>query len=344
VERSSAQYARYQRTPYQHWRTTPGFPEFEFRFINEASTRLAALITGEVQIAELPDDLKTQAERQGFKLIAGKVPTTQVFVAYYCCHIKDVKDPAAGWVFPNAKLADVRVRRALTKAINRDELNKTFFRGKGAPTYLTSFDPTRYGWNPDWEKRFAAEYGYDTEAAKRLLSDAGYGPDNPLTINMMYPSELRGGMGGEDVTDAIGNMWRSVGVRVDAVNVDPNGRKSLTDALKLGDHVVIGSTASDQWTGATSHGSSTPGALRGREAELPAADAIMGQIRTTVDEKKLDELWRNLGNVLYDNVRNAPLFTVPPDVAVNPKVVQDWVYPGSMTGFWTHVFDIKPAN
>ncbi len=343
-ERGVAQFTRYARVPYQHWRTTPDFPEFEFRFINEPSTRMAALVTGEVQIAELPDDLKTQAEKQGFKLIAGKVPTTQVYAAFYCCHVKDVKNLDAGWAVPNPKMGDVRVRKALSKALNRDALNRTFFRGKGVPLYLASFEPARLGWNPEWEKRFAAEYGYDQAAAKALLADAGYSAANPLVISMVYPSEVRGGLGGEDLTDAIGNMWRAIGVNVQNFQSDPGSRKSQTDALKLGDHVVVGATASDQWTSATSHGSTTPGALRGREVELPAADALLGQIRTTLDDKKLDDLWRQVGNAYFEGARNAPLFTVPPDVAVNPSIVADWTFPGSMTGYWTHVFSIKAVR
>ncbi|MCL6505098.1 MAG: hypothetical protein K6T86_20675, partial [Pirellulales bacterium] len=43
-ERAQGQYVRFERVPYQHWRITPDFPEFEYRFQREASTRLAALL------------------------------------------------------------------------------------------------------------------------------------------------------------------------------------------------------------------------------------------------------------------------------------------------------------
>ncbi|MFN0073083.1 MAG: ABC transporter substrate-binding protein, partial [Chloroflexota bacterium] len=65
-ERSQAQYLRYEKVPYQHWRATPDFPEFEFRFRTESSTRFAALQAGEVQLASLPEDLLQQAEGRGF--------------------------------------------------------------------------------------------------------------------------------------------------------------------------------------------------------------------------------------------------------------------------------------
>ena len=78
---------------------------------------------------------------------------------------------------------DVRVRKALQKAVNIDEINKTVFGGKGEVMYLDHFHPTRLGYNPNWEKRFPDAYGYDPEAAKKLLADAGYA--SGLTLEMI---------------------------------------------------------------------------------------------------------------------------------------------------------------
>ena len=47
-ERAQGSFIRFERVPFQHWRAIPDFPEFEFRFLKESSTRLAALLTGEV--------------------------------------------------------------------------------------------------------------------------------------------------------------------------------------------------------------------------------------------------------------------------------------------------------
>ena len=59
--------------PYDHWQIRADFPEFEWRIINENSTRLAALLAEEIHIATLPEDLKEQAATQGMRNIAGKV-------------------------------------------------------------------------------------------------------------------------------------------------------------------------------------------------------------------------------------------------------------------------------
>jgi peptide/nickel transport system substrate-binding protein len=149
-ERAQAQYIRFERVPYQHWRITPDFPELEYRFSREASTRLAALQAGEVHLTVLPDDLVADAERKGFKTFSSTLPGLRTFMRYYCCVLKDPKNPDAGWEYPESPLMDVRVRKALNKAINRDEINTAFFGGKAEPMILTMHHPTRQGWDPSW--------------------------------------------------------------------------------------------------------------------------------------------------------------------------------------------------
>ncbi len=62
----------------------------------------------------------------------------------------------------------------MNKAINRDELLKVLYKGRATPMYVHGFYPDLPGWDPTWEKRFPEMYGYDVQAAKRLLAEAGY--------------------------------------------------------------------------------------------------------------------------------------------------------------------------
>ena len=130
-ERTQSQFIRFERTPFKHWRATPDFQEFEFRFVQEASTRMAALLTGEAHVATLPTDQTAEVQKQGYKVVTGKVPALRVFMNFYCCMYKDPANLSAGYMDPSSPLTDVRVRTAISKAINRDELNKTLFAGKG---------------------------------------------------------------------------------------------------------------------------------------------------------------------------------------------------------------------
>jgi peptide/nickel transport system substrate-binding protein len=342
-ERAQGQFIRFERVPYQHWRSQPDFPEFEFRYMKEPSTRMASLLAGEVQVADLPQDLKVQAEKQGFKLLQGKVPGFRAFAKFYCCHNKDKKNPDSGWIHPESPLADARVRKALTKAIDMAQINKVFFGGKGEVMQNAHFHPTRAGWDPSWVTRYQDEYGYDPEAARRLLAEAGYTSGKPMETNILLPSDATGYSGADDIMEAVGNMWRAAGVNVTLVQIDPARQNQLTAAKELYNHTILGGTGSDIWTGVTTYGSAV-GTGIGTGIELPDLDRILAKIQVTLDDKEQDRLWRQAGEVTFVQHREIPLFWIPVEAAVNPNIVAGWDYPGGITGAWTHVYNIKAVK
>ncbi len=342
-ERAEGQYIRYERVPYQHWNVRADFPEFEFRFMKEASTRMASLLANEVHMAELPDDLKLQAQSRGYTLLAGKVPGLRSFIKIYCCHLKDRNDLDSGWQHPDSPLADVRVRKALAKAIDLAQINKSFFRGQGEVMYNAHFHPTRQGWDPTWEKRYPAEYGYDPEAAKKLLADAGYSAAKPMETNIVFPTEGYGYSGGDDMMEAIAGMWRAVGVKVNYATIDTARRTQLTQTQGMFNHLVLGGTAADTWTGITSYGSAASTYV-GTGMEVPEADKLLNKIKVTLDETAQEKLWRDIGEALFTQHREIPLAWIPVESTVNPQVVAGYTFPGGITGAWTHVANIKAAR
>ncbi len=341
LDRRQGEYLRFKRAPYKHWRVTPDFEEIEFRFIKEPSSRLAAFITGEAQIATLPEDLLAVAEKGGGRIINGRAAGLRTFVPLYCCYLKDPKDPSKGPLWPDSPLQDVRVRKALAKAINRDALNKAYFGGKGTPMLLPHHHPTRPGWNPDWEKRAQEAYGYDPEAAKKLLAEAGYGPGKPVVTNMLI-APAAGYSGGEDVEEAIATQWRAIGVDAKLVTMDSGERDKLLRGLQLSNHAIVDATGSDMWTG-TTNGGSTLG-VRGRGVELADLDKVLAEMGNTLDEKKQDELWRKAGDIMFDQYQSLPLFWLPTQVVVRKDVVAGYSFPGSITGSWTHLYTIKAVK
>ncbi len=341
--REQGQFMRYERAPYKHWRVTPDFPEFEFRYMKEASTRIASLLAGEVQMADLPEDQKAQAQKQGFKLLAGKVPGSRAFMKFYCCHMNNPKDLDSGWMHPESPLTDVRVRKALTKAIDLAQINKAFFGGKGEIMYNAHLHPTRAGWDPSWVTRYKDEYGYDPEAAKRLLADAGYSPAKVLETNILFPSDATGYSGADDIMESVAGMWRSIGVKVNFAQIDPVRQREQTNQFQLFNHSLLGGTGSDTWTGVTTYGS-TLGTGIGSGIQMPDLDRVLAKLQTTLDEAEQDKLWRQAGEVTFVQHREVPLFWIPVETTVSPTVVAGYDFPGSITGAWTHVFNIKAAR
>jgi peptide/nickel transport system substrate-binding protein len=155
----------------QYWRGEPMADQVNTRVITENRARLAALQTGEVQIAWL------QAEQ---------VPEAQ-------------KDPNIkvwsftgvgwdGWAWSNGlpPIDDIRMRRALVKAVDRDALNKAVYLNTLRPSQAHTFPPeSPFGinaeelWQGEWLK-------YDPAAAKKLVHEVAR--DKKLKL----PIELKG--------------------------------------------------------------------------------------------------------------------------------------------------------
>ncbi len=336
--RQEGAYLRMKRVDYKHWRMTPDFPELEVRFMKEASTRLAALLTKEVHLTPLPEDLLRQAQLKGFKVIKGPVPAFRLELSWTCCLYKDVSRPELGYVNPDTPLADIRVRKLLSKAVNRDELNKALFGGKGEIMVNNPMHPTRLGWSPDWEKRFPEEYGYDAAKARALLAEAGYTAAAPLKVNLVVTA-ANGVTAPGDIIEAVGNYWRAIGIQVDLVT-PPN-----PDVLRRYDnHIRMWGTSSLLWSGSNTQGSAIVEQSRVSNINIYEADEILKEISRTFDEKKLDELWRKEGNIFFDQHKFLPLFWLPVEIVANGEIVSDYIFPGSATGNWTHLENIKAAR
>lgn len=343
LEHVQSQYWRFKRVE-KHWRQTPAFPEFEWRFFKENSTILAALLSNEIQVAALPPEMVPQAQQRGFKSIEGTAPGLHVYGTLRGVY-QNVKinaanqvnaDPNAKYVYPNSPLMDVRVRKALNKAINREALNKAFLRGQGDPLYNEFFHPTRPGWNPEWEKTFKDAYGYDPEGARKLLAEAGYGPNNKPKVSMVLrPYPYFPGL--FDMEEAIANDWRAVGFDTPLETIEPATITKRDQALDFDSHVYGIVTSVRPLAGVATYFSALPnvgGRLGYESAEM---DAVYTQIRRTLDEKKAAELWKQWGDMAYQQYASIPLFWMKSEAVVNPDVVKDYPFPGSISGTYTHV-------
>ena len=336
-ERDQGRSISFTRVPYKHYRVTPDFPELELRWMAEASTRLAGLLTNEIHITQLPQDLTPQAEAKGMKTVRGPVTQQRTWLQYYGMYVKDPKDRSKGYVWPDSALMDVRVRKALDKAIDRDALNKAFFANKGELMIVDPMHPSRPGWDPALAQKFKADYGYDPEGAKKLLAEAGKAGFSTTIIQQ----SIAGFSGAEDMLEAMAGMWRNVGIKVDIISPDAATVTTQGRALAYDNHITVAATSAGGLVSTFYHST-----MESRGAKLEDADIqkVVDELYVTLDEKKSADLWKQLGEVVYDKYQIIPLFWLPAEATLNTKIVADYPWPGSISGTWTHVEYIKAAK
>ncbi len=338
-ERKTGAYYRMERVPYKHWRITPDFPEFEFRMINEPSTRLAGLIAGEIHITDVPGDLQPQAEKAGMKRIANLAQSPRVMGTFLCCYF----DPnSKQWpMYPDSALLDVKVREALNHAINRDEMGKAFA-PRREPLYLSHYNAQRPAWDPTWQTRFNDAYGYSPDKAKSLLAQAGYSTGKPLEIDMI-PQQLTYIANGPDINDAIANYFRAVGIKVNMVQLDPATEQTQTRAYKFKNLVRIQSIGSNLLDGLIIWNTAGNGGAAAGYYN-PDLTTMRDELNKIMDPEKQVPILKKIGEWGYSNYWDIPLWYVPLEVMVNPKVVDNWQYPGSANGGWSHFDTITAAK
>ncbi len=336
-ERKPSQSLVFERTPYKHWRVTPDFQELEMRWINEPSTRAAALLAGEIHITDLPADLQKETTAKGMKLVSSP-PVVSVFLNFRCCQA----DPdTKKWpMYPDSPLMNIKVREALNRAVDRDELAKAF-----SPRYetmvATHFRPERIAWDPRLQQQYKDRYGYDPEKAKRLLAEAGYTAANPAEITMpvVNVSYLANG---PDIVEALAQRFRAVGFKVNLLQIDAATEAAQYRAAKLSNHVRLQNSNSNVLDGTFIF--NLANSLPGSGYFNPELLAMRDELNALLDPAKQEAMLKKMGNWGFDNYWDVPLFWKSLEVMVDPKVVAGWALPGTWNAGWSHFEYIKAAK
>jgi peptide/nickel transport system substrate-binding protein len=138
----------------------PSIGKLVVRTIQDPNTRLAELLSGGLDwIWRVPSDQAERMEGRGeFKVV--NAATMRVGYLYF---------DAAGRT-GDTPLQDVRVRRAISHAIDREAIVDALVKGASEVIHSACF-PTQFGCEQD-----VTRYEYDPEKARALLAEAGY-PD-----------------------------------------------------------------------------------------------------------------------------------------------------------------------
>jgi peptide/nickel transport system substrate-binding protein len=165
----------------------------------EATTRLAALRSGQVDWIEVPPpDAIPSLKAAGFQISLWPYPHTWPYILN---------------VTESSVFRDKRVRQALNYAIDRDAIVK-FLNGTAKPAVgLYPPDSPEFG-TPD------QHYTYDPDKAKALLKEAGYGPDRPVPAKIMISTSGSGQMLPLSMNEIIQQQVQPIGFNFDFDVVD----------------------------------------------------------------------------------------------------------------------------
>ena len=257
-----------------------------FRFINDPAAQVAALLAGDIDGMPRFGALTALKQFQGDKRFTVEVGST---AGKGVLSINNRKAP----------LNDVRVRRAITHAIDRKAFIDGAQEGLGKPIG-SHFAPTDLGYL-DLTKQSA----YDPEKAKALLREAGI--TTPLNVTLTLPPPQYARKGGE----IIAAQLAKVGINAKIENVE--WAQWLAGPFKGNfDLTIINHVEPLDY--ATAY--ADPNYYYGYDSAK--FRGFVATLAATSDQKEKARLWRDIQRQLADDAVNAYVWN-PAQVAVFKK-------------------------
>ena len=174
-----------------------------------AATRVAALVSGEVDLVLDPplSDIKRLRQTEGVKVIDG-LEQRVLYIGMDQGRDQLLYSDVKG----KNPFKDLRVRKALYQAIDIEAIKTKLMEGQAMPTGALAPSALMNGNDPAIEKRLP----YDLEAAKKLLTEAGY--PNGFEVTLDCPNNRY--VNDERICVSLASMWAKANVRV-RVNAMP---------------------------------------------------------------------------------------------------------------------------
>jgi peptide/nickel transport system substrate-binding protein len=268
--------------------------------IKSDATRVSALLAGDVDmVTDLPtQDVERLRKNDKLKVVDGHEVRT-IFIGM------DQHNDELQYASVKGKnpFKDVRVRRALNMAVDREAIKRVTMRGLSIPAGLM-VAPGVHGYDQALDK----PYPYDVAGARKLLAEAGYPNGFEFTLdcpNNRYVND-------EEICQALVGMWARAGVKVRLnampfANFIPKILKHDTSAYMLGWGVAtFDSLYTLQSLVRTKTGGADGSFNCGRVSD-PKLDQTIDAIKITTDPKARDALLREGLVAVRDEAYYVPL-------------------------------------
>jgi ABC-type transport system substrate-binding protein len=163
----------------------------------DATTRVAALLSGQLDWAEAPaPDTVPRLKQSGFQIVTSTFPNICYVWPYWLSYTAD------------SPFRDIRVRKAANLAIDRDGL-VDFLGGLALPAKGMMAPGSPWFGSPTFDIKF------DPEQAKKLLAEAGYGPNKKCKVKFLTSASGSGQMQPLPMNEFVQQNLQDVGFEVE---------------------------------------------------------------------------------------------------------------------------------
>jgi peptide/nickel transport system substrate-binding protein len=278
-----------------YWGETPPISAAKFVFLEEPGTRVAALLSGEVDV------------------IMGLSPDDQDRVPHWA----NSSDKAVVLAQPNVAegvaTGDVRVRRAMMHAMDRDAIANELYGGSAEVLNGAPIAEGWFGFDPD-----AGTYEYDPELAADLVREAGAEGEK---VRIVYDAGRWPRIA--EITQVLEAAWSDIGLDVE---LDNQPGEAWVDTL-LGvserpEIIMVQTTNEFRDASLTADKYMHPDSDRTTQ-EDPELARILDAAIATSDVAEREELYAQAIAIMHDRVYSLPIVSEPSaTVGMSDRV--DW--------------------
>jgi peptide/nickel transport system substrate-binding protein len=288
------------------WGPAPAWQRVSYRFISNDSARTAALLAGDVDVIDQISLTDVPRMRREARVTVSEIPAVRlVYIQPDFSRTGPVPGVTdnAGQPLPTNPFLDVRVRRALNMAINRQALVQAGM--DGLATAAGQWLPEGV-WSYDPQTRVPA---FDAEGARRLLAEAGFPQGFRLVLttpNDRWPNDARS-------AQAVAQMWTRVGVATQVEALPWSSYSTRGARQEFGMSI-------NSWGSTTGEGLSFPvnilqtfnpqartGVSNARRHSNAEFDAMIDRAASTMDDAERERLIAGLVRWSTENVPMFPL-------------------------------------
>lgn len=272
-----------------YWGGSPKVAGVTFRFISEPSTALSALQAGEIDWTDSIPTQRVSQLRDDDSLHLAVTASND----YWYLALNEAHKP---W-------DDVRARQAVAYGIDRAAIVQATSYGTAAANQLAI--PEGNPWYTPYDR-----YRYDTDAARRLLDEAGVGDvDLDMLVTSEYPETVTAA---QVIADNLAPLGITVNIRtVDFATWLDEQNSGHFDMLMMG---WLGNIDPDDFYYAQHH---TNGTSNAQKFSNPEVDRLLDVGRVETDRQARFDDYRRAATIIADEVSYIYLY--------NPSVIQAWV-------------------